>query len=76
MFEEFLAHIPFHLGSHDMSLTADIIFAEALDDIHHKESDRDPRKRLQESEQYFLYIGKVFFKSLIPDFLVKNIHLC
>ena len=48
MFEEFLAHIPLHLGSHDMSLTADIIFAEALDDIHHKESDRNPRKCLQD----------------------------
>ena len=48
MFKEFLAHIPLHLGSHDMSLTADIIFAEALDNIHHKESDCDPRKCLQD----------------------------
>ena len=36
MVKQFTAHITFHLSSHDMSLTADIIFTECLKNIADK----------------------------------------
>ena len=34
MLKELLTHIPFHVGTHHMTLIADIIFAQALDHVH------------------------------------------
>ena len=40
--KELLTHIPFHVGTHHMALITYVVFAEALDDIHGQETDRDP----------------------------------
>ena len=32
-------HIPFHIGTHHMSLVADVVFAEALENIHDEKAD-------------------------------------
>ena len=42
MVKELLAHITFHVGTHHMALITYVVFAEALDDIHGQETDRDP----------------------------------
>jgi len=38
MVKKLLAHIPFHVRSHHMSLITYIIFAETLDQVHQEKS--------------------------------------
>ena len=37
--EKLCPHIPFHMGAHHMSLVADVVFAEALENIHDEKAD-------------------------------------
>ena len=44
MVKKFLAHIPFHVCTHHMSLIRDVVFAETLNDIHEKKTSGDERE--------------------------------
>ena len=46
--EKLLAHVPLHIGAHHVPLVADIIFAQALDDIHGKQSRGDKWQRRED----------------------------
>ena len=46
--KQLLAHIPFHIGTHHMSLVADVVLAETLDGVHDEKSDTDRQKHLQD----------------------------
>ena len=45
MIEQLLAHVPFHVCAHHMALIADVIFAQALNDIHEKKTDSQRKER-------------------------------
>ena len=53
MVKELLAHIPFHMGAHHVSLIAYIIFAQALDEIHRQKRQGDERKRAEDHGAVF-----------------------
>ena len=46
MIKKLLTHIPFHIGSHHMSLIADIIFAKPLNDVHEQHSQTNGQQSL------------------------------
>ena len=47
MIEQLLAHIPLHIGTHHMSLVADVIFAETLYDVHDEKCQPNPGETLE-----------------------------
>ena len=46
MVKKLLAHIPFHVRAHHVSLIADVVFTQALQEIHEKKADGDGQKRV------------------------------
>ena len=42
--KKLLTHIPFHISAHHMPLIADIIFAQALDQVHDQKTGRNGKQ--------------------------------
>ena len=42
VFKKLFSHIAFHFRSHNVSLAGDVVFAQALYGIHHKQNEEEP----------------------------------
>ena len=71
MVEELLAHIPFHVRAHHVSLITYVVFAQALDDIHGQKPGSEPGESPQDD-------GAVFCEKRVchgaEDLRVGKIH--
>ena len=49
VFKQLSSHVPFHPGAHDMSLAADIILAQGLQDVEDQEDGSDDKNIFQDN---------------------------